>query len=175
MSFVKPTNPAAAIASIKKSTDKQWLQGFRLRMVAEDVSEIVIAIDERLRELGQVGLREAIGGPIADLTLVERVREAVRVYEQFLAYKHGKRVPAGRTRQMIKKWGEIEAVRRTVRNLSMSNGLELLAQYGRLDCAYEQIIIDHPTEFEPSLIAKAKKNLAGLPPELRTGRPQIGG
>jgi hypothetical protein len=46
---------------------------------------------------------------------------------------------------MIQRWGEKEAVRRTVATLTMSSGLELLAKYGRLDCAYEQIILDSRT------------------------------
>ena len=64
---------------------------------------------------------------------------------------------------MIKRWGEKEAVRRTVTNLDMSNGLELLAKYDRLDCAYEQIILDFPDEFDAELIAKARANLSRLP------------
>ena len=101
--------------------------------------------------------------PLVDLTLPQRVHEAVRVYEEFLAYKHGgKRIGASRTRAMIKRWGEKEAVRRTVVNMKMSNGLELLAKHGRLDCAYEQIIIDFPDEFEIKVIAKARENLARL-------------
>jgi len=61
---------------------------------------------------------------------------------------------------MIKRWGEKEVVRRTVTNLKMSAGLELLAKYGRLDCAYEQIILDFPDEFDDArLITKARENL----------------
>lgn len=64
---------------------------------------------------------------------------------------------------MIKRWGEKEAVKRTVMNLTMSTGLELLAKYDRLDCAYEQIILDFPDQFEAVVIAKARANLARLP------------
>jgi hypothetical protein len=64
---------------------------------------------------------------------------------------------------MIKKWGEKEAGRRTVTNLNMSTGLELLAKYGRVDCAYEQIILDFPEEFDEALLKKARENLARLP------------
>jgi hypothetical protein len=165
--IVKPSNPAVAIASIMKSHDKDWLLGFRARMVAADAVEIVASIDERLGQLGVQALRGAIGRPLADLTLVERVHEAVRVYEEFLAFKHGgKRIRASRTRTMIVRWGEKEAVRRTVTNLTMSTGLELLAKYDRLDCAYEQIILDFPDEFDATLIAKARENLARLPKNL---------
>jgi hypothetical protein len=46
--------------------------------------------------------------------------------------------------------------------MKMSNGLELLAKHGRLDCAYEQIIFDFPDEFEVKAIDKAHQNLARL-------------
>jgi hypothetical protein len=146
---------------------------FRANMIAADAPEIVGAIDERLSQLGEIALRSAIGRPLTELTLAERVHEAVRVYEEFLAYKHaGKRIRASRTNTMIKRWGEKEAVRRTVTNLTMSTGLELLAKYGRLDCAYEQIILDFPDEFDRALIAKARENLARLPkaPQPRAGK-----
>ena len=64
---------------------------------------------------------------------------------------------------MVKRWGEKEAVSRTVMSLNMSTGLELLAKYSRLDCAYEQIILDFPHEFHEGLIAIARANLARLP------------
>ena len=160
---MKPPNPAVAIASIRKSRDKSWLQEFRVRMVTVDAQEIIAAIDNRLSQLGEQALRGAIGKPLTDLTLAERVDEAVRIYEEFLAFKHGgKRISASRTRTMIKRWGAKEAVRRTVTNLTMSTGLELLAKYGRLDCAYEQIILDFPDQFDAVLIAKAKMNLSRL-------------
>jgi hypothetical protein len=159
---VKP-DPAVAIPSIERSHDQDWLAGFRRRISKEDEPKITAAIDKRLAELGEKGLRYAIGVPLDNLTLQERVHEAVRVYEQFLAYKHGgKRISASRTKTMIKRWGEKEAVRRTVANMTMSTGLELLAKYGRLDCAYEQIILDFPTEFDAELATKARTNLSRL-------------
>ena len=154
-------NMVKAVDSINQSTDKDWLKGFRTRMMAAGVKEIVDGVDRRLVELHDLALERAIGKPPADMTLNERVWEAIRVYEAFLAHKHGgKRVPASRTKDMIKRHGEKEAVRRTVKNLNMSNGLELLEQHGRLDCAYEQIILDFPLEFDESLKVKARANLA---------------
>lgn len=162
---MKP-DPAVAIPSIMRSHDDAWLAQFRARIQGQDVPEILAAIDNRLSQLGEISLRSAIQRPLGELTLIERVHEAVRVYEQFLAYKHhGKRILASRTKQMIKRWGEKEAVRRTVVNMNMSTGLELLAKYDRLDCAYEQIILDFPDEFDPAVAAKAQDNLARLPAE----------
>jgi len=152
-----------AVASISASKDKGWLRGFRARMEPRGELQIVAAIDNRLAELDEMEFRSRIGSATVGLTLVERVRETVRVYEEFLARKHGKNIRASRTNAMIKRWGEKEAVRRTVTNLDMSNGLELLAQYGRLDCSYEQIILDFPREFDQTLREKARANLRRLP------------
>jgi hypothetical protein len=64
---------------------------------------------------------------------------------------------------MIKDHSEKEAVARTARNMRTSPGLELLHKYGRLDCAYEQIILDFPDIFDDAaLAAKAEANLDSL-------------
>ena len=161
---MKPPNAAVAIPNVMRSNDKVWLATFRTHMLAAGARIIVAAIDQRLAQLRDQTLSSAIGTPVTDLGFAERVHEAIRVYEAFLAHKHGgKRVPASSTKTMIKRWGEQEAVRRTVTNLNMSNGLELLARNGRLDCAYEQIILDFPDLFEAKTIAKAQENLARLP------------
>jgi hypothetical protein len=49
---------------------------------------------------------------------------------------------------MIKPYGEKEAVRRPVAIGKASAGLELLSDHNRLDCAYEQIVLDFPDEFD---------------------------
>jgi hypothetical protein len=79
--LMNPPNSAVAIASIKKSQDKDWLRGFRSRIVAADAPDTVAAIDERLAQPSEQALRGAIGRPLANLSLTERVHEAVRVYE----------------------------------------------------------------------------------------------
>jgi hypothetical protein len=98
------------------------------------------------------------------MTFIERVEEAIRVYEEFLALKHGgKRIKASRTRRMIAVHGPKEAVARTVRSMTTSPGLELLHEHGRLDCAYEQIVLDFSDVFDdPALAAKARANLANV-------------
>ena len=161
---MKPPNPVIAIRSVMSSRDREWLLTFRSSMETAGAMEIIAAIDARLAQLRDDALKGAIGKPRSDMTFAERVDEAVRVYEEFLAHKHeGKRVKASRTKTMIKRWGAKEAVRRTVANLKMSNGLDLLWRHGRLDCAYEQIILDFPAEFDAAIVAKARANLARLP------------
>lgn len=156
-------NPNITVPLIEKSTDRLWLSGFRARLALAApsgeaaVMRILAAIDQRLLQID-------IGEPHPDMLFEERVEEAVRVYEQFLAFKHGgKRIKASRTRRMIDVHGSKEAVARTVRNMKTSPGLELLHKHGRLDCAYEQIILDFPDMFDdPALSEKAKTNLVNI-------------
>ena len=157
-------NPSVAIASVMKSNDTKWLVGFRASMVTAKAPRIAAAVDERLSQLGEQALRTAIGETPTGLSLDERVHEATRVYGEFLAYKHGgTRVDASKIKAMIARWGEKEAVSRTVTKLTMSTGLELFAKYDRLDCAYEQIVLDFPGEYDAALVDKARENLARLP------------
>ena len=159
-------NPVVAGASIERSVDRIWLKNFRASMAAAGAPDIVAAIDLRLGRLGEEALRRAIGEASADLSLTERVQETVRVYSEFLAFEHdGQRISPSRTKAMIARWGEKEAVRRTVTRPDPSSGLERLAKYGRLDCAYEQIVIDFPDDFDAKLIAKARASIAALSAE----------
>jgi hypothetical protein len=143
------------ISGIEMSEDEAWLKEARLQLTA-----LIEAIDARLAKLK---FHNSIASVPVGLNLGERVWETVRVYEAYLALKHRKNVRATRTRQMIAKWGEKEAVRRTVHNMQTSSGLELLAKYNRLDCSYEQIILDFSKEFDLALRLKAKRNLDQLP------------
>lgn len=153
-----------SIESINTSADVNWLTSFRARMITAGVSEIVTAIDKRLVAIEEMKFRKSVAeSSIAGLNLQQRVWESVRVYELFLARKHnGKNIKASRTRDMIKRLGEKEAAARTVRTQETSTGLETLAEYDRLDCSYEQIILDFPNEFDTLLRAKARANLDGL-------------
>ena len=76
-----------------------------------------------------------------------RIREAMRVVEALYSVKNGKTTIAARTRQSIKKHGPVEALRRIVAKKD-SPGLRVLADYNRLDCAFEQIVLDFPKIFE---------------------------
>lgn len=156
-------NLAFALRQVEASRDTTWLRRFREGVAGNpDGVTVVNAIDRRLCQLEELTFKKALGSPLTgNLTLQQRVHEAVRVYEVFLSRKHhGKRIRANRTRAMIDRWGAKEAVRRTVMNMDASTGLDTLFENDRLDCAYEQIIIDFPSEFGPDAVAKARANLA---------------
>jgi len=160
LSPMNAPNPDVAIASAMKMTNRASLLEFREKMAVFDMPQVIQAIDQRLNELAALELHRAIGSPRTNLNVVQRVNEAVRVLEEVRAYNSGgRRHAASRTRQMIKARGEIDAVRRTVMNNHTSTGLEDLAAHGRLDCAFEQIILDFPEVFGPEVVAKAQANL----------------
>jgi hypothetical protein len=134
------------------------------RIATEGKPEIARAINRRFTELAEQDLRRNIGSPGAEASLVERVQEALRVYEEGLSAKHGRRQPAGRLRPMIERWGEKEAVRRLVATHDNSAGLDFLNKMERLDCAFEQIILDLAGEYDNDLqlLAAARANLTRL-------------
>ena len=76
-----------------------------------------------------------------------RVNEALRVVEALYSMKNGKPTRASRTRQSIARNGTAEAVRRVVAKKD-SPGLRILVENDRLDCAFEQIVIDFPSLFQ---------------------------
>jgi hypothetical protein len=158
---MKPPNQQMAIASAMRMTNRSELIEFRAKMGAAGATEVVAAIDRRLDELATEALRQTIGPLPANLSVIERVHEAVRVLEALRKHNNGGRArPASRTRGMIKRLGEVGAVKRLVMTHKTSQGLEDLAVYGRLDCAFEQIILDFPDAFDDAAVAKALANLA---------------
>jgi hypothetical protein len=55
-----------------------------------------------------------------------------------------------------------EALIRTIRRGKKTDGLKLLAEHDRLDCAYEQIAIDHADEIPEDVVERARQTLAEL-------------
>jgi len=160
---MKPPNPENAIASAMRMTSGPELVQFRDSMAAAGASDAVAAIDRRLGELAAEALKRTIGPLPTNMGVVERVHEAIRVLEALRKHNNGGRAqPASRTRGMIKRHGEVGAVRRLVMTHKTSRGLEDLAAYGRLDRAFEQIILDFPEAFDGAAVAKARANLEPL-------------
>ena len=90
----------------------------------------------------------------------KRVLESVRVYRELLRHKHGRNQAAGYTERKIKQYGPRDALIRTIRRGKKTDGLKLLAQHDRLDCAYEQIAIDHAHDLPEDVVTRARQNLA---------------
>ena len=81
---------------------------------------------------------------------------AVYAYEETLAKKHGKRIRATRTWQMIDRHGIIHAVERTVNRPEETQGYKALADMGMLDYAFENVVLRHPEIFSTGTVERAK-------------------
>jgi hypothetical protein len=143
--------------AIAKSPDRKWLSGCRAHNLKLGNKEVVAAIDQRLRDLN---LDEALRRRADANSIEERVKESVRVYRELLRHKHGRGQAAGYTEREIRDYGERDALIRTIRRGKKTEGLKLLAQHDRLDCAYEQIALDHADELPNDVVEQARQTLA---------------
>jgi hypothetical protein len=169
-----------------KELDKIVLREVRVRRRSDDHERKPARCDRNLlgsgmvetmprpqRQPGKTGDRQGHEAAASDLDLYdalrvrpdshsveERVIESVRVYRELLKHKHGRNQAAGYTEREIKQYGPREALIRTIRRGKKTDGLKLLAKHGRLDCAYEQIAIDHMHEMPEDVIERARQMLA---------------
>jgi hypothetical protein len=120
---------------------------------------VVEATKRRLRDLD---LHDALRVMPEAHSIEERVLESVRVYRELLKHKHGRNQAAGYTEREIRQYGPREALIRTIRRGKKTDGLKTLAEHGRLDCAYEQIAIDHAHEMPEDVVEQARQTLAEL-------------
>ena len=89
---------------------------------------------------------------------------ALLAYEEVLARRNGKRQLASRTRQMIAKYGPLEAVARIVRRGHDAVGFSALIDLGLTDYTFESLALKNSEKFDAETIETAKQNLraAGL-------------
>lgn len=89
--------------------------------------------------------------------------EAVYAYEETLLLKHGRRVRAQRTWQVIEGNGVIQAVDDIVSHDDVTEGFRALEKMGLMQCAFEAVILRHPQFFSAKAIQHSKARLASLP------------
>ena len=82
--------------------------------------------------------------------------QAVCAYEEALSAKNGRRTPASRTWQMIKRHGIIGEVERAVNRKDVTIGYTTLVEMGLQDFAFEAVILRHPDSFSKAAIERAK-------------------
>ena len=87
--------------------------------------------------------------------------QAVYAYEEILSAKNGRRQPANRTWQMIKRHGIIPAVERVVTKREVSSGFTALAEMGLMEYAFEAVILRHPASFSAEAIAMSRQRMEG--------------
>jgi hypothetical protein len=85
--------------------------------------------------------------------------EAVLAYEETLYLKHGKRIKASRTRQVIENKGIIQAVDDIVCHETPTVGFEALEKAGLLDCAFEAVVLRQRKRFSAKAVRNAEERL----------------
>lgn len=101
-----------------------------------------------------VELRAAIYGAKSAAEL--EALQAVYAYEEVLRARKGKRTPATRTWQMIKRHGIIGTVERAVNRKNETTGYTALVEMGMQDFAFEAVVVRYPNLFSPETVARAK-------------------
>ena len=87
--------------------------------------------------------------------------KAIAALEQILFEEHGKIVRASRTRQKVKREGEIACLSHWALRDAETRGFELLVDRGLADLTGEAIIVRHANCFSPEVAAAAKARLVG--------------
>lgn len=95
----------------------------------------------------------------ADTEVIRECIEAIFAYEEVLSIKAGRRQPATRTWQMIKRLGVIEAVERVVNRKSDAMGYTALVEMGLEEHAFEAVILRNQTAFSAEAILRSKERL----------------
>lgn len=152
--------------AMENSTDVAWLEQCRNHNRKLGNKAVVEAAEERLRDLH---LQNALRIKPEAHSVEERVFESVRVYRELLKHKHGRNQAAGYTEREIRQYGPREALIRTIRRGKQTDGLKALADHDRLDCAYEQIAIDHAHELPEDVVTRARQTLAEFSGSSRRG------
>lgn len=83
--------------------------------------------------------------------------EAVYAYEEVLRAKNGKKTRAGRTWQMITRYGIIGTVERAVNRPKETQGYAALVEIGLEHYAFENVILRYPSLFSEQAVNVARK------------------
>jgi hypothetical protein len=137
----------------------------KLKTVAECETFAANALERGAPELADQARKRALqlrAQAHAATSQVEReCLEAVYAYEEILSSKRGKRQPASRTWQMIRRHGILPAVQRVVTKRGESSGYIELAKMGLKEFAFEAVILRHPDSFSEEAIARSKERMEG--------------
>jgi hypothetical protein len=87
---------------------------------------------------------------------------AVYAYEALLTRKNGKKTRATGLWQVIKRWGIIEAVQRTLDRPAETASYDTLRELGMEDLAFEALIVRHAESFSDQAVETSRARLAEL-------------
>ena len=81
------------------------------------------------------------------------VNEAIEVYEDAIGGF------AARTRQMIDKYGAVDALSKLVQSPDLQSGFRVLRDQNELDRTFEAVIVRHPDLFQEQVVEAAQWRL----------------
>jgi hypothetical protein len=133
----------------------------------EDCEQFAINVEKRGKpQLALRARRRAIelrAAAHGENTAAEReALEAVYAYERVLTTKHGKKIRASRTWQMIERRGIIPAVEHVVARGAESAGYKALIDMGMQDKSFEAVFLRHPDVFSEDAVRRSKERLKEL-------------
>jgi hypothetical protein len=83
-------------------------------------------------------------------------------YEEILAERNKRRTRAGRTWQMVKRYGIIGAAEKAVNRSIEAQGYKFLVEKGLQDLTFEAVIVKYPEAFSKEIVKLSKKRLEEL-------------
>ena len=86
--------------------------------------------------------------------------EAIYAYEEILFDRHGKRIKASRTWQMIKRRGVIAAIEQAVDRPDGTAGFTALKNVGLENFAFEAVVLRHAVLFSESAVERSRQRMA---------------
>ena len=86
--------------------------------------------------------------------------KALYAYEEILTKKNHRRTLAGRTRQMITRYGIIGTAERAVNRKIEAMGYKVLVEMGMQDLTFESVITKFPESFNQDIVRLCKERLA---------------
>ncbi len=91
---------------------------------------------------------------MTEAAFIEEVEHVIQLYERVIGHA------ATRTRQMIDRYGEVEALSRLMVSPDLQRGFQALRDRGQLDKTFEAVVVRFHHLFEPDVVQAAQWRLA---------------
>lgn len=138
---------------VKKLKTPKECETFARNAIAQDRADLAAEARQRAVEL-----RAASYG--ATSAAERECLEAIYAYEEILFEKHGRRIKASRTWQMIKRRGIIAAIEQAVDRPDGTAGFTALQKVGLENFAFEAVILRHSELFSDSAVDRSRQRMA---------------
>lgn len=146
------------------STIKSWedLKSFEFNAAERNqlTEELTLAINKRATTLAAQIISEKTGLDLTDLSPAEE--KIVQVVSDYVSIMKKQGKYPGRTLEQLKNRGLIGSAEVSVCKYTPTLGFKNLADFNHEELSYEQIVLEHPTEFSQRAIWFSRRTL-GLP------------